>query len=239
MTEKSAGPVAYTQPKSPVSESYRTLRSNLGFSSVDRSCRSILVTSPNPKEGKSTTAANLAVTLAQAGNRVVLVDADLRKPMQHRLFNLGNQQGLTNCIIQDRDLRELVQQGEVENLDILTSGPIPPNPAEVLGSERSSAFWKRLLEDYEYLIVDAPPVLAVTDASILASLLEGVILVVRSGVTRNDLAKKALEQLHKANARIIGTVLNGLNMNSSDYQYYYYYSASEEKPKKNGFKSLL
>lgn len=237
--QKKEGPVTFTQPKSPVSESYRTLRTNLGFSSVDRPCRSILVTSPNPKEGKSTTAANLAVTLAQAGNRVILVDADLRKPMQHKIFDLGNLQGLTNCIMQDREPGELVQQAGTENLDVLTSGPIPPNPAELLGSERSSTFWSRLLESYEYAIVDAPPVLAVTDAAILANLLEGVILVVRSGSTRNDLAKKALEQLNKANARIIGTVLNGLNMNSSDYQYYYYYAASEAVPKKNGLRSLI
>jgi len=230
--------VTHEHPKSPAAEAYRTLRTNLGFTFVDTPCRSILFSSPNPEDGKSTTIANLAVTMAQAGNRVILVDSDLRKPMLHKIFDLENQRGLTNAMMQQLTLEETVHKNVIDKLDILTSGPIPPNPAEILASKKSKALWDQLKETYDYVFIDSPPVLAVADASILATQVDGVILVVRSARTRIDLAREARDQLLKANVNIIGVVLNQLDMESSGYQYYYYYSqenANREK-KRRGLK---
>jgi capsular exopolysaccharide synthesis family protein len=214
--------IVHKQSRSPVAEAYRILRTNVSFSGLDRPCRSILVTSPGPEDGKSTTAANLAVVLAQAGHRVVLVDCDLRKPDQHRFFQVENQRGLTSCLLQNLDPAEVSRNGLVENLSLVTSGPIPPNPAELLGTERVRALWPALLERYDYVIVDSPPVLAVTDAVLLAVQVEGVIMVVRPA-TRVDIAQEARDQLLKAGARIIGVVLNQVKMPARDYHYYYYY----------------
>ena len=227
--------VTHEHPKSPVAEAYRTLRTNLGFTFIDAPCRSLLFTSTNPQDGKSTTIANIAVTMAQAGNRVIAVDCDLRKPMMHKIFGLENLRGLTNTMMQQLSLEEAVHKNVIEKLDILTSGPIPPNPAEMLASERSKALWAKLAETYDYVLIDSPPVLAVADASILATQVDGVILVIRSAGTRIDLAKEAKDQLLKANANIIGSVLNQLNMESKDYQYYYYYSHEGQSNKKKGW----
>lgn len=216
--------ITYHRPKSPFAEAYRTLRTNLGFASVDHSYRSILVSSTSPQDGKSTTIANLAVTLAQAGKRVMLLDCDLRKPVLHHIFKVDNHQGVTNCLMHQVTIEEVAHEGVVENLTLVTSGPIPPNPAEMLGSERTRSLWPALLGKYDYVLIDAPPILAVADASILASQVDGVILVVRYAATRYDLAKKAKEQLLNANAHIIGVVLNQFKMEAKEYQYYYYYS---------------
>jgi protein-tyrosine kinase len=226
--------VTHEHPKSPAAEAYRTLRTNLGFTFIDSPCRSILFTSTNPQDGKSTTLSNIAVTMAQAGNRVIAVDCDLRKPMLHKIFELENLRGLTNTMMQQLSLEEAVHKNVIDKLDILTSGPIPPNPAEMLASGRSKALWAKLAETYDYVLIDSPPVLAVADASILATQVDGVILVIRSAQTRIDLAKEAKDQLLKANANIIGTVLNQLNMQSKDYQYYYYYSHEGQSNKKKG-----
>lgn len=223
---------AHESPKSPMAEAYRTLRTNLNFAAMGRDYRSILISSTNPRDGKSQTAANLAVVMAQSGNKVILVDADLRKPMQHRIFQLPNDRGLTNCLAQNRKVKEVAHNGKIENLTILTSGPIPPNPSEMLGSDRAKALWSALLEQYDYVILDSPPILAVADAAILSAQVDGVVLVINSGDTRIDMAREAKEQLQKANANIIGVVLNKVKMNSSDYQYYYYYS--ENDTQKNG-----
>jgi capsular exopolysaccharide synthesis family protein len=199
---------------------------------MDKPCKTILFTSTNPQDGKSTTISNVAVTMAQAGNKVIVVDCDLRKPVLHKIFNLANHRGLTNAMMQQLSLEELVHEKVVPNLDVLTSGPIPPNPAEMLSSPRSKALWDRLAEAYDYVLIDSPPVLAVADASILASGVDGVILVIGSASTRINLAQEAKEQLLKANVNIIGAVLNGMNMKSSDYQYYYYYSHDDANRKK-------
>lgn len=221
--------ISKKNPKSAMAEAYRTLRTNLGFAGVDNPCRSILVSSSNPQDGKSTTTSNLAVVMAQAGNRVLLVDCDLRKPVQHKVFEVSNQKGITNCLLGQLKLEEALHANVSDNLDLLTSGPIPPNPAEILNSARTKAFWPMLLEKYDYVFIDAPPVLAVTDASILSSQVDGVVLVVRSGFTRNDVAKEAYNQFVKANARVLGVVLNQVKMNSHGYQYYYYYYYSNEE----------
>ena len=160
--------ISQSNPRSAVAESYRTLRTNLGFAALDEPCRSILVTSAGPGDGKSTTASNLAVVLAQAGNQVMLVDCDLRKPMQHKIFGLENHRGLANCLLQNLPPEELAHQGTIENLTVLTSGPIPPNPAEILSSQRVHTLWTLLMDRYDYVVIDSPPVLAVTDTLLLA-----------------------------------------------------------------------
>ena len=227
--------ITNTSPKSAMAEAYRTLRTNLGFASMDQSCRSILVSSSDPLDGKSTIISNLAVVMAQAGNKVILVDCDLRKPVQHKIFKVDNIRGVTNCIMQKLDVEEVAHKGLIENLTVLTSGPIPPNPAEILSSERTRSLWKTLLEKYDYVFIDAPPVLAVTDASILSTQVDGVILVVRSATTRIDLAREAKNQFAKANARLIGVVLNQVKMDANDYYQYYYYYSHDSEPSTNRF----
>lgn len=221
--------IAHEKPKSAIAEAYRSLRTNLGFASIDQENRVILLTSSSPMDGKSTITANLAVVLAQAGNKVVVVDCDLRKPVQHKVFSVDNSRGLTSCLLGQTRIEDAVHETVVENLSILPSGPIPPNPAEIIGSSRTAAFWQTLRETYDYVIIDAPPVLAVADASILSSQVDGVIMVIRSGNTRNDVALEAKEQLQKANAHIIGVVLNQVNMEGQEYKYYYYYSNTPDK----------
>jgi protein-tyrosine kinase len=237
MTKKKEAPqhelTTYKYPNSSMAEAYRTLRTNLGFASMDEPCRSILFASTNPGDGKSTIASNLAVVMAQAGNRVVLVDADLRKPVLHQIFEVDNRQGLTNCLLKEVEVERVLHNGLVDNLYVMTSGPIPPNPAEILNSSRTEQVLKQLLDNYDYVFIDSPPVLAVTDASILSTLVDGVVLVINSATTRTDLAREATEQFKKANARVIGVVLNQVKMDSNDYKYYYYYAHSEDESKKH------
>lgn len=208
--------------KSVVAEAYRTLRTNLSFTEVDRPYQTVLITSPHLKEGKSTTSSNLAIVMAQAGQKILLVDCDLRKPLQHKMFGVSNLVGLTSCLCQRLPLREARQPGPVENLDLLTAGPIPPNPSEILSSEHTREFWAGLKEHYDYILLDSPPVLAVADAAILSTQVDGVLLVVNSGGTRIDHAQEAKAQLTKANAHIIGVVLNQFKIAPGQYQYYYY-----------------
>ena len=219
--------IAHTNPKSSMAEAYRTLRTNLGFASMDEPCRSILFSSSSPRDGKSTVISNLAVVLAQAGSRVVLIDADLRKPVQHQIFAVDNRQGLTNCLLKEVEAEKVLHNSLVNNLWVMTSGPIPPTPAEILASHRTAEVLTHLLEAYDYVLIDAPPVLAVTDASILSTIVDGVVLVINATATRTDLARESTEQFKKANARVIGVVLNQVKMDSNDHKYYYYYSHPE------------
>lgn len=216
--------VSITSPRSAMAEAYRTLRTNLGFTAIDKPFRSVMVTSAAARDGKSTVIANLAVVTAQAGNKVLLVDCDLRKPVQHKLFQLSNQYGFTNCILYQMDTAKAAQSiagADMNNLKILTCGPIPPNPAEILNSDRTRQWWGQLADQYDYIFVDSPPVLEVSDASILASQLDAVMLVLRYGITRMDIAKQVQEQLGRANARLIGAVIN--QVKSGAEQYYSYY----------------
>ncbi len=214
----------HTQPRSPITEAYRTLRTNLGFSGMDRDCRSILISSTNPMDGKSTVVANLGVVLAQNGKKTIIVDCDLRKPVQHKIFKTENNHGVTNCLLNTMTVEEAACPTPVDHLTILPSGPIPPNPAEVLSSHRTQELFDQLKTDYDYVLIDAPPVLAVSDATILSTQLDGVILVVRQGVTRNNLIRDAKEQFTKASARMLGVVINYVKIDRFGYQYYYYYS---------------
>ncbi len=211
--------ITVTDPRSPVSEAYRTLRTNLSFYSLDRPLHTLVVTSPAPNEGKSTTIANLAVTIAQAGRRTILVDCDLRRPGLHSLFDLQAEPGLTNMILAESD--ELpVQQTAIENLWLLPSGPKPPNPADLLGARQMDRVIAALRSQYEMVLLDAPPVIAVTDAVVLGAKVDGVLLVVSAGNTRRDHAERAKELLERANVRIVGAALTNAARDSSVAGYY-------------------
>ncbi len=209
------------QPRSPIAEAYRILRTNLEFSSLDRPLRLLLITSPGAEEGKSTVLANLGVVIAQAGKKVIMADCDLRRPSLHELFGLPGNIGLTNMIVDEEALKKppLLETG-VENLWLLPSGPLPPNPAEVLASRRMEEVLKRLSSEADMVLLDAPPVVSVTDALILASKSDGVILVVRAGRTRREIALRAKELLEKVNARILGSVLTDAQLDMRLQRYY-------------------
>ena len=179
--------IVHEQPKSPIAEAYRTLRTNIQYAKVDGELKVLLFTSAGPGEGKSTVAANTAVALAQAGHKVILVDCDLRKPVQHHVFHL-NKKGLTNCLVGESPAIELLQETEVPNLRVLTSGPIPPNPAELLGSSRMGQALETLKEAADYVIIDSPPTIAVTDACVLSQRADGVILVLDADTVRPEMA---------------------------------------------------
>ncbi len=209
-------------PKSPISEQYRTIRTNIEFSSIDDEIRSIMVTSSGPGEGKSTTTANLAVVFAQQGKRVLLIDADLRKPTVHYTFGITNTFGLTNVLTRQMEIQDAIKTTNEELLHVLPSGPIPPNPAELLSSRGMKEFFEEAKGAYDMLIFDTPPVLAVTDAQILSNQCDGTVLVISSGRTEIEAATKTRELLEAANGKILGVVLNNKKMNKNSNYYYYY-----------------
>lgn len=208
-------------PRSPISEQYRTIRTNLQFSSVDEELQSMVVTSPGPGEGKSMTTANLAVVYAQQGKKVLLVDADLRKPTIHYTFRLDNLKGLSNVLVGETPLEDVINPSEIKNLDLVSCGPIPPNPSELLASNRMQQLMNDASGLYDIILFDTPPVMAVTDAQILANLCDGSILVVRSKQTENEAAAKSIEQLQSAKSKILGTILNDRDKKEANYYYYY------------------
>lgn len=213
--------IAKYDPKSPISEQFRTIRTNILFSNVDEEIRTIMVTSSGPGEGKSTTTANLAVVFAQQGKSVLLVDADLRKPTVHYTFNTLNTSGLTSVLTNQMSLMEAVQNNDEKNLFILPSGPIPPNPSELLSSRAMLHFIEQALEEFDIILFDTPPVLAVTDAQILANLCQGSVLVVSSGKTEKDSLVKTKELLSVSNGKILGVVLNNKKLDKNSNYYYY------------------
>lgn len=199
-------------PKSSSSEAYRKLRTNIQFSSIDSQIQTIMIASALSGEGKTTTIGNLAVTYAQEGKKVLLMDTDLRKPAVHRMFNVPNHVGLTSVLSSQYKVTEVLRETDVEGLHVLSSGPIPPNPSEMLGSRKMTALLESLKEEYDVILFDTPPVLAVTDALIISSLCDGVLLVVSSGKVKKDLVKKAKAHLEHVNARILGAVLNNVQV---------------------------
>jgi len=211
--------ITLTDPRSPVSEAYRALRTNLSFYSLDNPLRSLVVTSPASGEEKSVAVANLAVTMAQSGRRTVLVDCDLRRPSLHTFFNLHNDAGLTSMILQE-DAAPPLQATSVENLWLLASGPKPPNPADLLGSRKIDQLIEALTQEYDVVLFDAPPVIAVTDAAVLGAKVDGVLLVISAGKSRRDHAERAKEMLEKAKVRIIGVALTNAPKDSSLDGYY-------------------
>lgn len=224
--------ITLEQSKSPISEAFRTLRTNVQFTSVDSETKKIMVTSAGPREGKSSTVANLAVSIAQAGKSVLVVDADLRNPTQHKLFGLDNRQGLSVALLQDQDYQTYFKETAVPGVMVLTGGPIPPNPAELVGSKRMKRLIKEASVQFDIVLIDTPPVVAVTDAAIIAQDVDGVILVLASGEVNKEYAQRAKELLDKVGAKILGAVLNKVDMKTSEYYYYYYYHGSNDSKKK-------
>ncbi len=226
--------IALSEPRAPTTEAYRVLRSGIQFSSVDNPNQArLMITSANPSEGKSLTVANLAIVMAQAGLNVLVLDADLRRPVQHKTFRMPQKGGLTNLLLEvdlsasDSEIlaamKRAIQPTQVEGLHLLTSGPIPPNPSELLGSAKMEMTLNMLARQYDYVVIDSPPVLAVTDAAVLSRRVEGVLLVVDAGRTRRGHLKQSIQQLESANAHIMGMVLNRLSPRSDGYYTYYYY----------------
>jgi polysaccharide biosynthesis transport protein len=235
--------VTIEQPRAPVAESFRSLRTNLQYASVDFPIRTLLVTSPSPSDGKTTIASNLGVVLAQSGRKVVLIDADLRRPRVHKVFNLSNRTGMSNIFVQSPiTLDGSLQKTETENLFIVPSGEMPPNPSELLGSGKMFEILSLIREQADVLIIDSPPIMAVTDSAVLAPRVDGVLLVVKPGVTKLAVAAQAVEQLTRVGANMLGVVLNEVDFSKSRYSYYqykgYYYSYSayygDGKKKKKG-----
>ncbi|MBB6446839.1 CpsD/CapB family tyrosine-protein kinase [Bacillus benzoevorans] len=213
--------IAEHKPQSPISEQYRTIRTNIDFSSLDQEIRSMVITSSEAGEGKSTTAANLAVVFAQAGKKVLLVDSDLRKPTIHHTFQVDNSYGLSNIILKQRTMAEAIQETKVDGLSVLTCGPVPPNPSEMLASKGMKEFLTEARQHFEMVILDAPPLLAVTDAQILANKCDGTVLVLRSGKTEKEHALKAMALLEAAKGKLLGVVLNKKKEKHKHYDSYY------------------
>ncbi len=220
-------PIALNEPRSPTAEAFRSLRTNITFASVDTPLRRIMVTSPTPQDGKTTVSANLAVVFAQGEKKTVLIDADMRRPQIHQKFGLPNRIGLTDLFVQSLNgLERVIQFNSVSSLGLITSGHMPPNPAELLTSKKMTRILDHLNREYDLILLDTPPLLTVTDAAALASAMDGVILVVKPGTTKLTALQQALEQLRAVGARVLGVVLNDVNPGSRKYGYYYnrYYS---------------
>lgn len=217
--------VTQKNPKSIVSEQFRTIRTNINFSMPDKELKTLLFTSAAPGEGKSTASANTAVVFAQEGKKVLLIDGDLRKPTTHYTFSRMNATGLSNLLTRQWELDDIIQQTDIEGLDLITSGPIPPNPAELLGSKTMETLLEKLKEKYDLLIFDAPPVLSVTDAQILSNKCDGTILVLNAGTTEKDSILKAKESLESSQANLLGTILNNFVLQKDHYYYQYYGNA--------------
>lgn len=215
--------IVRNNPKSPISEAYRSIRTNLQYANIDKKFKTILVTSATAGEGKTTTLSNIAATLADAGNRVLIVDCDFRKPRIHKFFGLSNKQGLTDILLESLDYKEQLQKIQYDNIWVLPSGTIPKNPSEILLSSAMKNFLEKIKEDYDYILFDTPPVIPVTDATIMSTYIDGAILVCASGELNIDMGKKAKESLEKVGANILGVVLNKVPMNAKKYEYYYYY----------------
>ncbi|MDF0479330.1 CpsD/CapB family tyrosine-protein kinase [Vagococcus sp. PNs007] len=219
---KAVSLISLADKSSPVSEQYRTIRTNIQFAMVDSDLKSFVVTSSGPGEGKSTTSANLAVVFANSGLKTLIVDADLRKPTVAKTFSLNNSLGFSN-LLSERTLTvtEATQSTGVPGLSVLTSGPKPPNPSELLGSRRMEELIKEMEEEFDLVIFDMPPVVAVTDAQIMSSKVDGTILVVREQISNKSALLKAKSLLEMVNANVLGVVYNG-STRSKDQGYYYY-----------------
>ena len=206
-------------PKSIDAEAYRSLRSNIEYSSFDNEYRVIVVTSSVPGEGKSTTSGNLAIALAQSGNSVLLVDCDMRKPSIHKKFKISNAAGTAELLLRKKFFEEVANKYN-ENLTIITAGKIPPNPSEMLASRAMTAFIEEMKNEFKYIILDTPPLQAVTDAQVLSTKADGVLLVVRAGSTKREMVLNSVDLIKKVQGKVIGTVLNGVENKKNNYYYY-------------------
>lgn len=212
--------VVEQKPKSIAAESYRTLRTNIQYSSFDKQYKSIIVTSSEPAEGKSVTAGNLALAMAQGENKVLLIDCDMRKPSLHKRFRISNNYGLTDLLLHKKTMEDVAVQYN-ERLTVVPSGKVPPNPSEMLGSRAMTIFLEEMKKHFDYIIMDTPPVGAVTDSQVLSTKVDGTILVVKAGQTKKDVVMNSINAIKKVNGNIIGTVLNGVEQSKNKYYYYY------------------
>lgn len=226
--------IVHTNPKSPVSEAYRMIRTSIQFSSLDDPIKTIVITSAGPNEGKTTSVVNLGIAMAQSGFKVLLIDGDLRKSQLHKVFGISNQSGLTNVLVNELDYKEGISSTFIEGLEVLSSGVIPPNPSELLASNKMKQLLNKISEDYDYVLIDTPPAAIVTDASILSAIVDGTVLVCASGQASIGETRRAKELLKNVNANIIGVVLNKISMKQRNYyQYYYTYYGEEYDSGKN------
>lgn len=215
--------ITHLDPKSPVSEAYRTLRTNIQFQKLKNKESALMVTSSAPKEGKSTTIANLAITMAQMGSKTLLVDTDLRRPVIHSVFNLNKDRGITNFLLGKMSFGEIVKPTMVDNLSVVTSGPLPPNPSELLASEEMDEFIEQARSHFDVVLFDSPPVIAVTDAAILSTKVDGLILVVKAHQTQKTAIARAKNLLDNVKANVVGCLLNSVNVERAYGSYYHYY----------------
>ena len=227
--------ITINNPKNPAAEAYRVIRTSVQFAQAGKELKTIAITSCTPNEGKSMTVANLAIVLTQAGKSVLIMDCDMRNPTVHKNFNLSNKVGLSSCISMGTAVADAVQETGIEGLDALTAGVIPPNPSELLGSEQMKNLLKRAKEEYDYVIIDTPPVLPVTDSLVLGRMVDGLILVIDSGEIKVEMAREVKNQLVHSGANILGVVLNKVRSehHGYGYGYYYYYGHDGEKHKKS------
>jgi len=211
-------------PKSPISESFRSIRTSLNYISPDNPLKSILITSSKESEGKSLITANLATTIAQNNKKVIIIDTDMRKPMQHKLFEMTNFSGLSNILMNEISFEEGLRNTHIKNVKLISTGTIPPNPSELLDSKSMENVIEKAKEIADFVLIDSPPVVPVTDSTLLSKKTDGVLLVVASHETENEILKKAVEKLKFVKANIIGTILNKYPINKNSYydKYYYY-----------------
>lgn len=216
--------ISYSQPKSVIAEEFRAIRTNIQYSNLDKKIKTIVVTSTTKDEGKTTITTNLAVNFSKIENKkVLIIDCDLRNPSIHKEFGISNSNGLTDLLLEEKDLSNYIKETEINNLHILTSGSIPPNPSEMLSSNRMKVFMETVREEYDYVFIDTPPVGMVTDAGVLSAFLDGTILVVKSeSVDIKDL-QETKKKLVSVNANILGVILNANKVKKDDYYYYSYY----------------
>ena len=230
--------VVLNSPKSSASESFRGLRTSILFSSAQQVPRVILVTSATAKEGKTLVSSNLAITMAQGGGKILILDCDMRRPRLHKLFKISRDPGMSNILIGEAAWEKMIRPTGIENLWVIPSGPIPPNPAELVSSDLMASLIETLRGQFDRVIIDSPPIMAVTDSVAMARLTDGLVMVVKVGTTARDVITGALRQLRDMNAKILGTVLNDIPFSKDHYyysQHYYYYYGEEgqrEKRKK-------
>ena len=214
--------IAFNYPKSTASESYRGIRTSILFSSAESVPQVILITGVGPQEGKTITTANLAVTMAQADSKIVILDCDMRRANVHKVFGTANDHGISNLLVGNSNMREAIHHTRIPNLDVIPCGPIPPNPSELLGSTRMKTLLNSLRKHYAHILIDSPPSIAVTDAVVLSKSVDGVILVIRAGYTAKEIIKSGITQFGAVGTHILGAVLNGVDMSRDRYHYQYY-----------------
>jgi capsular exopolysaccharide synthesis family protein len=225
--------VVYDQPKSAIAECCRSIRTNLLFMLPDKPLKSILVTSGGVQDGKTTTAISLAAIMADGGNRVLLIDADMRRPRAHRVFNVANEVGLSSIIVGAGKIEDAIKSTEVPGLSVMVCGPLPPNPTELLSTRAFANLLRTLEEKYDRIIIDSPPVVVVSDAAIISTLVDGTVVVIKAGKTSRDLGQRAIRALKNVNARVFGAVLNDLDIEDRNNGYYYSHYSQYYGPAKD------